>query len=123
MEPILFSLIASGSLLLAVRIGNMNDKKKIEKIFDNTGISLKERDGTVKMCKFIRKEPIENGTEYVYQLPLGMPYAKVEHLNDNIGVFKDGLHKNVEIDFDGGMVHVMVYETDLPGKWNYGEEV
>lgn len=109
--------------MLAVRFGNMSDKKKIEKIFDNTGISLKERDGKVKMCKFIRKEIINNGMEYVYQLPLGMPYAKLEHLNDNIGVFKDGLHKHVEIEFDGGMVHVSVYETDLPTSWNYGDEV
>lgn len=123
MEPLIFSVVASLSMLLAVRFGNMSDRKKIEKIFDNTGITLKERNGAVKTCKFIRKNTLENGMEYVYRLPLGMPYAKLATLNDEIGVFKDGLHKNVEIEFDGGMVHVLVYETDLPKNWKYGGDV
>lgn len=127
MEPVTFSLALLGSLVLAVRFRNMTDRKKIEKIMEVTNICIKDKDGTVKYCKYVRKDTERDRkddllwTEYVYRLPLGMPYVKLEHLNENIGVFKDGLHKNVEIKFDGGMVHFFVYETDLPNKWKYRE--
>ncbi|WP_179107168.1 FtsK/SpoIIIE domain-containing protein [Sediminibacillus massiliensis] len=101
----------------------MSDKNKIEKIFEYTGTHVKGLNGNVKKCQFIRKAKMENGTEYVYRLPLGLPYKQLQHLNKNIGVFKDGLHKNVEVEFDGGMLHLYVYETDLPKKWEYKEVV
>lgn len=110
-------------LLSAVRFGSMSDKDKIEKIFEYTRVMTKGVDGKVKKCKFIRKDTFHNGTEYVYRLPLGFPYKQIEHLNQNVGVFKDGLHKDVELEFDGGMLHVFVYETSLPKKWLYREMI
>lgn len=122
---ILESIGASLLLLSAVRVTNMGDKKKIEKIFEYTKTWVTTQSGEIKHPQYVRKEAItdENNNQigmlYVYRLPLGLPYKKLEYLNDNIGVFKDGLHKNVEIEFDGGMLHVNVYETDLPNKWSF----
>ncbi len=122
---ILESIGASLLLLTAIRISNMSDKKKIEKIFEYTKTWVTTQKGDIKHPLFIRKEEIKEGDKlvgmlYVYRLPLGLPYKKLEYLNENIGVFKDGLHKNVEIEFDGGMLHVNVYEGGLPKLWNYG---
>lgn len=125
---IIESIGASLLLLLAIRTKNMSDKKKIEKIFEYTKTWVTNKSGEIKHPQYIRKEPIKNdkndhvGMLYVYRLPLGLPYKKIEYLNDNIGVFKDGLHKNVELEFNNGMLHVKVYETQLPKLWRYEHE-
>lgn len=124
---IIESLLVCSLLLLSIRFTNMSDKKKIEKIFEYTKTWVTTKNNEIKHPQFIRKEPIKDGEKqigmlFVYRLPLGLPYKKLEYLNDNIGVFKDGLHKNVELDFDNGMLHVNVYETELPTQFNFGEE-
>ncbi len=125
LEAIGYSMIAASISMGAYHFRNMSDKKKIEKIFDYTKTSIITPQGKQKKPTFIRKQLILNeqneivGNEYVYRLPLGMPYKKLEYLNDNIGVFKDGLHKNVDVKWDGGMLHLLVYETQLPKLWNY----
>lgn len=112
-------------LSLSVRTKQLNDRKKIEEIFNNTKTFVVGEDGEKKKCKFIKKEYIGNGigTEYVYRLPLGLPYKKIELLNSNIGVFKDGLNKNIDIDFNNGLMILSVYETDLPEVLNFEEVI
>ncbi len=113
------SLFLSAGLLLSIRNKEMSDKKKIEKIFEYTKIWVTTLKGDIKKPVFVRKEVIsDDGFKYVYRLPLGLPSKVLQKLNDNVGVFKDGLNKNVEIEFDG-MLHVNVYEHDLPTDWDY----
>lgn len=115
------SFLLSAGLLSAIRTKDMSDKQKIEKIFEYTKIWVTTQKGDIKKPVFVRKELIKNsGTKYVYRLPLGLPSKVLQKLNDNVGVFKDGLNKNVEIEFDG-MLHINVYENDLPTDWNYNE--
>lgn len=122
LRMILESIGASLLLMSAIQTANMSDKKKIEKIFEYTRTWVTTEGGQIKKPKYYRKEAIDDiGMKYVYRLPLGLPYKKLEILNDNIGVFKDGLHKNVELEFDGGMLHVNVYDNDLPTKYHYRE--
>ncbi|WP_407270576.1 FtsK/SpoIIIE domain-containing protein [Radiobacillus sp. PE A8.2] len=100
----------------------MSDRKKIQKIFEYTGIiGRSATDGTIKTCRFIRQDKIKtaNGMEYVFRIPLGVPSKKIEMLNNDVGIFKDGLHKDVETEFKSGMLHVFVYEDQLPTKWLY----
>ena len=110
-------------LVLAIKPGEMSDRKKIEKIFEYVKVWTVSETGIKQRCEFIMEHDLGNGigTEYIYRLPLGMPYKKLEYLNDNIGVFKDGLNKNVELDFKGGRLLVSVYENDLPEKVNFKE--
>lgn len=124
---IIESIGASLLLMAAIRTQNMPDKKKIEKIFEYTRTWVTTQSGEIKHPQFIRKEPITDdnkqqiGMLYVYRLPLGLPYKKLEYLNDNVGVFKDGLHKNTELEWDNGMLHVNVYDASLSTGWNYKE--
>src|SRR5690625_5139735 len=125
---ILESIGASLLLLTAVRVGGMSDKKKIEKIFEYTKTWVTTQDGESKKPKFIKKDTVTNdgeeiGKEYVYRLPLGMQYKKLEYLNKADGVCKDGLHKDVEVEYKDGMLHVFVYESGLPTKWNYKDVI
>lgn len=108
---------------LAVRSKPMSDRRKIEKIFEYTKVWVAEENGEKKMCKFVNKHTLDNdvGTVYIYKLPLGIPYKKLEYLNDNIGVFKDGLNKNVELNYKNGLLFVYVYENYLPEKINFEE--
>jgi DNA segregation ATPase FtsK/SpoIIIE, S-DNA-T family len=126
LEGIGISMMLTSGILAATQITpGMSDRKKIEKIFDYTKTIVSGLDGKIKRPAFVRKADIKNdkgkviGTEYVYRLPLGMPYKKLEFLNDNVGVFEDGLHKKVEVNWDGGMMHLLVYETELPKTWPY----
>lgn len=123
LEALGFSLL----LVLAVRVNKMSDRKKIEKIFEYTKVWVVAENGDKKKCVFVKENDLgkngEVGTVYIYSLPLGLPYKKVEYLNDNIGVFKDGLNKNVELEFKSGLLFVYVYEDDLPEKIEFEEEV
>lgn len=122
--------------------GVTNDADKIQRIFANAGWVKKEK-GETKTIRLRRRRKIENGTEYVYQLPYGFDRKKID-----TDVLADGLNtkkiafditkvkfnkdimkqikqlkgvkanKQVELDFDG-MLRIRVYENDL-GKveWN-----
>lgn len=108
--------------VLSIRTSDMTDRNKIDKIFEYTKVWTVSENGNKNKCKFIAVNNIEGiGAEYIYSLPLGLPYKKIEYLNDNIGVFKDGLNKNVELAFKNGMLRVYVYDTDLPEEINIKE--
>jgi S-DNA-T family DNA segregation ATPase FtsK/SpoIIIE len=114
-------LIAGLVGVVSPKVFKMTDKKKIEKIFKNMGIGIPGgKDKPPSFPKFIRKEKLENGTLYVYRLPLGLSSKMIQKVQENSGVFNDGLHKKVEINFDG-MLHINVYEKDIPKKWLLNE--
>src|SRR5699024_2803600 len=98
----------------------LSDRTKIERIFEYTKTWITTQKGRIQKPKFQYKNVIEDvGMEYVFKLPLGMPYKKLEYLNENIGVFEDGLHKNVELDFKNGKLHIYVYDNNLPKEWKF----
>jgi DNA segregation ATPase FtsK/SpoIIIE, S-DNA-T family len=125
--------------------GLTNDADKIQRIFANAGWVGKEK-GEMKTIRLRRRRKIENGMEYVYQLPYGFDRKKVA---DHIHILEDGLNtkkiafdikelkfdknilkqikelkkdkkcqKKIELDFDG-MLKIRVFEKDI-GKveWN-----
>lgn len=99
----------------------MSDKKKIEKIFYNIGLGVKEKgNDKPSFPKFHRKEEMENGTRYVFTLPLGTSSKLVEKIQDD-RIFIDGLNKPVEVEFDG-MIHIIVYDKHLPKKFPFSTE-
>lgn len=74
-----------------------NDAEKIQRIFANSGLTIKEA-GKVKTIRLKRKRTFKGGAEYIFQLPLGMS-SKV--IQDNKHVLEDGLnirHKFIELD-------------------------
>lgn len=65
-----------------------NDAAKIQRIFVNAGMMIKEG-GITQTIRLQRKRKFEGGVEYVYQLPLGMSSKQVI---ENKHVLEDGLN-------------------------------
>jgi hypothetical protein len=84
-----------------------NDAEKIQRIFANSGMTIKEN-GKTKTIRLQRKTRFSGGTEYVYQLPLGMSSKEVM---DSKHVLEDGLNiRQKAVDF---------YPSDLLNvKWD-----
>jgi len=68
--------------------GGGNDAKKIQKICDNVGLYVKEN-GVKKSIRIHRRTKFEGGTEYVFQIPLGLSFKDFEAKKD---VLQDGLN-------------------------------
>lgn len=126
--------------------GITNDADKIQRIFANAGWTKKEK-GETKTIRLRRRRKIENGMEYVYQLPYGFDRKKID-----TDVIADGLNtkniafditkvkfnkdilkqikqlkgvkanKQVELDFDG-MLKIRVYENDLDQKVKWDDKL
>jgi DNA segregation ATPase FtsK/SpoIIIE, S-DNA-T family len=104
----------------------MKDEKKIEKIFENRRVGFTKEEvvnGQVstknkQYPKLIRKYPQEGYTSYLYSLPLGLPSEAFEAL---LPALRDGLNKEVECEFEGGVLKMNVFNGNLPEKWNFDE--
>ncbi len=95
------------------------DKQIIKEIFENRKVGIK-RGENVQYPKFIREHHSEACTTYLYKLPLGIPSEAVQSLNN---AFSEGLNKEVEMEFDKGVLKVNVFEKGLPNKWTYNESL
>jgi DNA segregation ATPase FtsK/SpoIIIE, S-DNA-T family len=123
-----------------------NDADKIQRIFVNAGWVGKDK-GEIKTIRLRRRTKIENGMEYVYQLPLGFDRKRVDTdiLEDGLNtrnlkfdftklkldtnIFKqikklksEKAHKQVELDFDG-MLKIRVFEKDLSETENWSDDL
>src|SRR5574342_124567 len=108
----------------AIVPSSSNDKKKIQKIFENVGYGIRDKEGKLKTPRFRSKEDILDGKEvigttYKYSIPLGLPATKMAKLEKEIKVFGDGLGKPVEVEFKGKL-HIHVYDKELPPILHYG---
>jgi hypothetical protein len=76
-----------------------NDGEKIQRIFANSGMTIREA-GKIKTIRLHRKRSFKGGTEYIFQLPLGMSSQQVI---DNKNVLEDGLNvRQKYLEFDPG---------------------
>ncbi|WEG14022.1 FtsK/SpoIIIE domain-containing protein [Pullulanibacillus sp. KACC 23026] len=78
----------AGYSFLKSRTNPMSDADKINRIFLNSGLYVTENK-KLKNIRLFKKRKIENGVEYVFQLPLGMPFKEVENHKN---VIQDGLN-------------------------------
>lgn len=89
--------------------GISNDADKIQKIFNNAGMTIRE-DGKVKTIRLHRKRKIEGGMEYVYQLPLGM---SSKDIIDKKHVLQDGLNVKDKL-FQFSITDLFTIKWDKP---------
>lgn len=94
----------------------MSDQKKLEVIFKNRKVGIAKGD-SMSYPKLVSKHKNEDYTTYLYSLPLGIPSEAFESFKP---VMKDGLNKDVEIEFDG-LLKINVFEHSLPEKWSYDD--
>lgn len=74
-----------------------NDADKIQRIFNNAGLSIKEQ-GKTETIRLQRIRKFDEGMEYVYQLPLGLSSKEVM---DKKHILEDGLNvRSNVIDFN-----------------------
>jgi hypothetical protein len=83
----------AGYSYLNLKGGGATETQKIQQIFKNAGWQGKGGE-TIRLH---RKRRIDNGVEYVYQLPLGFDRSKIE---DNIHILEDGLNVRSKIEFN-----------------------
>lgn len=96
----------------------MSDTKKIEKIFENTGIYFKEGEN-VQRPKLIEKHKQDDYTTYIYSIPLGLSESRFEAISEAL---KDGLHKEVSMELEG-VLKLTVYDSKLPNKWYHSSDL
>ncbi|MFS1516101.1 FtsK/SpoIIIE domain-containing protein [Bacillus sp. SCS-151] len=87
----LVSSIALGAVALTFRYkhnGGGNDKAKIERIFENCGLTVKEN-GVKKSIQLLHRTRHDWGVEYAYRIPLGLSFADFERKRGNL---QDGLN-------------------------------
>ncbi|CAN7407876.1 FtsK/SpoIIIE domain-containing protein [Peribacillus frigoritolerans] len=106
--------IALGAALIPGK--KMTDEKKIQQIFENRKVGINQRENFLHPI-LIRKYNHTTYTTYIYSLPLGVPSEAFETF---IPVLKDGLNKDVEIEFDD-VLKINVFEQGLPSSWNYDD--
>jgi S-DNA-T family DNA segregation ATPase FtsK/SpoIIIE len=113
MEWLALPTILAGAAFIPKR--KMKDEKKIQLIFENRKVAVK-RGESLQYPKLKRKKAHDTYTTYLYSLPLGIPSESIELL---LPAIKDGLNKEIEYEFENGMLKIYVYETELPKKWDY----
>lgn len=128
MFEILLIPAAVGAIgILGPKFGKMSDKKKVEKIFKNVGIGIKDKvikDGheVTKWTypRFHKKEVIKDGeeqvgTRYTYTMPLGSSSKILDKVKE-AHIFVEGLNKPVDVEYDRviGKVHIDVFDRHTP---------
>lgn len=131
-----------GALALVPK-GN-NDRKTIEKIFKNVGYGIprkgtpgdvdypryRGKEGVYESyeCTVCYKKPTKEckkeghkivgvekiGMEYKFSVPKGLPGTNMKNMETNTNVFSDGLKKPVRFSFRNGLLHLKVYDRDVP---------
>lgn len=128
MLEILLIPAAVGAIgILGPKFGKMSDRKKVEKIFKNVGIGIKDKvmkDGheVTKWTypRFHKKEVIKDGeeqvgTRYIYSMPLGSSSKILDKVKE-AHIFVEGLNKPVDVEYDKviGKVHIDVFDRHTP---------
>lgn len=128
-----------------------SDAKKIQRIFVNRGLSVKEGKN-IRTIQQLRRRDIVGGREYVFRIPLGLSY---EDFKKQLPALEDGLNnrrqrreititdikavrtlkdiielwqrepervqKEIEMNYDG-VLKIKVYDKPLPDQFTYTDE-
>lgn len=116
-EWLAFPLALAGAAMIPK--GKMSDEKKIKTIFENTRMVVKRGDN-LQYPKLKHKSHQDTYTSYLYSFPLGIPSSAIEDITPEL---KDGLNKEVEVEYRDGYIKIDVFETNLPEKWDYEAEL
>lgn len=86
-----------------------NDHKKIKTIADNIGLYVTENKQK-QSIRIYRKVKKENYSEYIYKIPLGLSFKKIE---ENKQVFIDGLNNKSKHDFSLANIKAINWKGDI----------
>ncbi|KZE64689.1 hypothetical protein AWM68_11170 [Fictibacillus phosphorivorans] len=146
-SSLLFGSIAVYAKTKGSGVGSigMNEGQKIQRIFSNTGLNVKEGD-KILTAQLVRNKKRKWGRELVYRIPLGRSFedyqSKINSIQDGLntkkrtqtldfqalrkGDFKNifkkekSHQKEVEMSYDG-MLKIKIYNQPMPDKKDYKE--
>ena len=116
-EYLAIPAIALGAALIPKR--KTKDHIKIQKVIENRKVGIKSGE-EIKYPKLIRQEHNDAYSTYIYNLPYGVPSDAFEALCPAIS---EAVNKEVDYEFEGGVLKLHVYHQKLPDKWNYDESL
>lgn len=93
----------------------MSDEMKIQQVFENRNIYIKRGDNFT-YPQLIRKYKTTACTTLLYNLPLGVESETITKLP-----IHEALNKEIEIEFDEGLLKISVFNSSLPESWNYDD--
>lgn len=98
--------------------GKMKDEKKIQQIFENKNICIKRGD-SLQHPKLKQKHDKDGYTSYLYAMPYGIHKEDIDKI---LPAIKEGLNKEVEIEYDG-LLKIEVFHEKVPEKWIFDESL
>jgi S-DNA-T family DNA segregation ATPase FtsK/SpoIIIE len=126
LEFVAFGSLVSGVLYAQHRLSSRNSTKHyIEKIFQNTGVAIVDRDKTgqakaVKFPKLMKKGEKDWGMWYLYRLPVGMTYRSLMEQKPLDLILEGTLNKDVLVEDKGAnVILIKIYKNRLPKRINY----
>ena len=116
-EYLLLPAVVLGAALVPKR--KLNDEQKIKMVFENCKFGLQKGD-IFKLPTLHSKKHEEIYSIYVYYLPIGLSSDGVVSL---LPAIEEALRKEVEHEFEDGMLKLYVYHQKLPEKWDWTEDL
>ena len=117
LEYLAIPAIALGAALFPKR--KKKDHMKIQQVIENRKVGIKVGE-EIKYPKLIRQHHNEIYSTYIYNLPYGIPSDAFEALCPAIS---EAVSKEVDFEFEDGVLKLNVYHQKLPDKWNYDESL
>lgn len=117
LELLAIPAIVLGAAFIPKR--KIKDHEKIQKVIENRKLGIRNGDD-IKLPKIINQSHNEFYSTYIYSLPLGIPSELFVQLQQT---FSEALNKEVEAEFDNGVLKMHVYHQKLPKKWNYSPDL
>lgn len=112
-EYLLLPAVVLGAAFIPKR--KMSEERKIMSVFENTNFGIQKGDD-FKLPTLHKKYEKDIYTIYVYYLPFGLKSESVESL---LPAVEEAIRKDVEYEFDDGMLKLYVYHQKLPERWNW----
>ena len=117
LEYLLLPAVVLGAAFIPKR--KMNDLQKINAVFENCKFGIQKGD-KMKFPTLHEKKDADIYSIYVYYLPLGLSSEGVVSL---LPAIEEALRKEIEYEFEHGMLKLYVYNEKLPEKWNWTDEL
>ncbi|MBD8076510.1 FtsK/SpoIIIE domain-containing protein [Bacillus thuringiensis] len=96
-----------------------DDRKKIQVVFEVSGIAIR-KDEKLHYPVFLERKEDDRSTTYVYRLPLGMPSKLIQKVED---VVSEGLGKPIRIKYDNYKLMIRVFSKRIPKMWKWSTEL
>ena len=116
-EYLALPLLAVAAALVPKR--KLKDKEKIRRILENANVSINKGE-KIQHPLLIRQYHLETYSTYIYSLPFAL---HSDRFTDILPAISQGVNKDVEAEFEDGVLKLHVYNQSLPNKWTFTDDL